>query len=69
MATAMAVDPVDLPLDALIQMDRKEKKAKAQEQKKQKERKPVPLVSQVKGISRQEIESLMLRDQEKFKPI
>lgn len=35
----------------------------------QKERKPVKLVAPVKGISRKEIESLMLHEHEKFKPI
>jgi hypothetical protein len=32
-------------------------------------RKPVKLVSEVNGIGRAEIERLMLRDSEKFKPI
>jgi hypothetical protein len=35
----------------------------------QKERRPVKLVSDVKGISKEEIEKLMLRDNEKFRPI
>lgn len=35
----------------------------------QKERKPVKLVAPVKGISRKEIESLLLHENEKFKPI
>lgn len=35
----------------------------------QKERKPVKMVTEVKGISKQEIENLMLREEEKFKPI
>lgn len=35
----------------------------------QKERKPVKLVTPIKGISRQEIEDIMLRDADKFKPI
>ena len=35
----------------------------------QKERKPVKQVAPVKGISRKEIESLMLHDHEKFKPL
>lgn len=35
----------------------------------QKERKPVKIVTPVKGISKQEIEQLMLQDADKFKPI
>ena len=35
----------------------------------QKERKPVKLVTPVKGISKKEIEDIMIRDAEKFKPI
>lgn len=35
----------------------------------QKERKPVKLVAPVKAISRKEIETLMLHEHEKFKPI
>lgn len=34
-----------------------------------KERKPVKKVTEVKGISKEEIEKLLLRDAEKFKPI
>lgn len=35
----------------------------------QKERKPVKIVTQVKGISKEEIQKLMLREEDKFKPI
>ena len=35
----------------------------------QKERKPVKIVTPVKGISKREIEDIMLRDADKFKPI
>jgi hypothetical protein len=35
----------------------------------QKERKPVKLVTPVHGISKKEIEDIMLRDADKFKPI
>ena len=35
----------------------------------QKERKPVPLVTEVKGISREEIDRLMLSDHEKFRAL
>jgi hypothetical protein len=35
----------------------------------QKERKPVRLVTPIKGISKEEIESLKLTEQEKFRPI
>ena len=35
----------------------------------QKERKPVKLSAEVKAISKKDIENLMLRDEEKFRPI
>lgn len=35
----------------------------------QKERKPVKLVTEVRGISKEEINSLKLTDEEKFRPI
>ncbi len=48
-----------------------EHKAKEYEKQieEQKERKTVKLVTPVKGISKHDIESLMLRDADKFKPI
>jgi hypothetical protein len=35
----------------------------------QKERKPVKVVTPVKGISKKEIEDIMIRDADKFRPI
>lgn len=48
-----------------------EYKSKAHEKQieDKKERKPVPLTGEVKGISKAEIERLMLREEEKFRPI
>lgn len=48
-----------------------EYKSKAYEKQieEQKERKPVKVITSVKGISKQEIERLMLTDADKFKPM
>jgi len=52
-------------------MEELEQKSKEYEKQieEQKERKPVKLVTPVKGISKEEIERLMLTDADKFKPI
>ena len=52
-------------------MEDLEYKAKEYEKQieEQKERKPVKIVTPVQGISKKEIEDIMLRDADKFKPI
>ena len=55
--------------DAILEELEHKSKEYEKQIEEQKERRPVKMVSQVKGISKEEIESLMLRDQDKFKPI
>ena len=52
-------------------MEDLEFKSKAYEKQieEQKERKPVKLVTPVKGISKHEIDALLLQDADKFRPI
>lgn len=56
------VDPI------LEELDFKSKEYEKQIEE-QKERRPVKMVTDVKGISKQEIEQLLLREEDKFKPI
>lgn len=57
-------------VDDLILEDLEYKSTQYQKQiEEQKERKPVKMVTQVKGISKEEIQKLMLREEDKFKPI
>lgn len=55
--------------DSIIEELEQKSKEYEKQIEEQKERKPVKLVTQVKGISKHDIDSLLLQDADKFKPI
>lgn len=65
-ATAATEEGVEDPILEELEYKDREYQKQIEEQK---ERKPVRIVTEVKGISKQQIENLMLRDEEKFRPL
>ena len=55
--------------DSIIEELEQKSKEYEKQIEEQKERKPVKLVTQVKGISKHDIDSLLLQDADKFNPI